>query len=103
MNTLLTASAEAFIIRERSKRGDGTTVWADRYFYTEIGDALRGYVRRTLRRPEEAKKLDGNIHALINKIADLEESVKNVGEHLNAHWIERLNDPIEAHLLARGE
>lgn len=102
-DTLLAASSEAFILRERTKGNNGQIIWLDRYFYTEIGDALRGYVRRTLRRPEEAKKLDGNIHALITKISELEDAVKDVGIQLAVKWSERLNDPIEAHLLANGE
>lgn len=101
--TILAASPHAFIIKERIKTTDGTEAWASKYYYAEIGDAIRGYARHLLRRPSTAKHLDGSLQSLIDLITKLETTIKKVGEKLNAEFAERLKDPIESHLFNAGE
>jgi hypothetical protein len=101
--TLLVATQHAFVIKERVKIKDKEE-WVGKYYYSEIGDALRGYARHALRRPEEAKKLDGSIAQLITRVTELENAVKEIGEKLNTEWISRMRDPVELYLYnADGE
>jgi hypothetical protein len=101
--TLLVATSRAFVIKERVKAGDGEVGWTSKYFYSEIGDAIRGYARHLLRRPSTAKHLDGDIKTLIDVIGKLEKTIKKVGDKLNLQFAERLQDPVESHILNAGD
>jgi hypothetical protein len=98
-DTLLAANAHAFVIKERVKTKEGEQ-WVSRYFYSEILDALRGYVKHNLR---SEKQLDGSIHSLISAIEKLDNTVRDVSSKVNADYTERIQDPIESHLMAHGE
>jgi hypothetical protein len=101
--TILVATPHAFVIKERIKSADGEVGWASKYYYSEIGDAIRGYARHLLRRPSTAKHLDGNLKTLIDLIVKLESTIKKVGDKLNLEFAERLEDPIESHLFNSGD
>jgi len=101
-NTMLTATSNAFIIKEKITAPDGEVRWISKYYYSELGDAIRGYARHLLRRPSTAKHLDGSITTLIDTITKLENTVKKVGDKLNLDFAARLEDPVE-HQLIYGE
>lgn len=98
-NTLLASNAHAFVIKERVKTKEGDQ-WVSRYFYSEILDAVRGYVKHNLR---SDKQLDGSIHSLISAIEKLDSTVREVSSKINTDYAERIQDPIEYHLMAHGE
>jgi len=101
--TMLAANPNSFIIKERVKAKDGSTLWRNKYHYSELGDAVRGYVRHLLRRPSTAKKLDGDIETLLKFIEKLEKTVKKVGDKLNMDFAERMQDPVECHRFFAGD
>ena len=101
--TLLVATQTSFVIKEKRKTAEGEAVWTSRYYYSEIGDAIRGYVRHLLRRPGTAKHLDGNLKTLIDVVTNLENTIKKVGDKLNLDFAERLEDPIECHRIMGGD
>lgn len=78
--TRLDATQHAFVIKEKTKATDGTISWTSKYYYSEIGDAIRGYARHVLRRPSMAKHLDGDIKTLIELISKLEKTIKKMGD-----------------------
>lgn len=100
-NTILVASPHSFVIRERTKTKDGD-LWVGKYYYSEIGDAVRGYARHMLRRPEEGKKLDGNMQTLINQLAAWETAIREVGQKIAEKWEAAMSDPVEAMLMKKG-
>ena len=101
--TILVATPNAFVIKEQIKTANNEKHWVSKYYYSEIGDAISGYARHILRRPNTAKYLDGDIKTLIDIIGKLERTVKKVGDKLNLEFANRLQDPIENHLLNTGK
>jgi len=101
--TILVSSSNAFVLRERIKNKDGEYDWVSKYFYSEIGDAVRGYARHALRRASMAKRLDGSLGALITQIERMEAKIEKVGARLEHAWAQRQQDPIEACLSAKGQ
>lgn len=93
--TVLAATAKSYTIRERVKTKDGEYVWVSKYFYSEIGDAVRGYAKYALRRKKSKKKLDGSIGALISQIKKLEARVEKIGTMIDNTIRELERDPIE--------
>ena len=96
-STRLIATPTAFVIQER-KMQEEKEAWTSKFYYGEIGDAIRGYVRSTLRNPKRTAQLDGKINSLISSIENLEKTVKEVAVNIKAEWDVRLQDPIESHL-----
>jgi len=102
--TILVATPRAFVIKEKIRAGDDSEDnWVSKYYYSEIGDAIRGYARHLLRRPSTAKHLDGSLKTLIDLISRLETTIKKIGDKLNVQFAERLQDPVESHLFNAGE
>jgi len=101
--TLLVATPQAFVIKEKTKKSDGEIAWANKYYYSELGDAIRGYARHALRRPSTAKHLDGNLKKLIDIVMKLESTIKKVGDRLSVKFEEQLQDPIESHIFHSGD
>jgi hypothetical protein len=98
-STQLVAANESFVLRVRTKDGEQ---WISKYFYYEIGDVVRGYVRHMLRSEETAKTLDGSIRTLINAIEKLESTVKDTSIKMKEAWANQIKDPVEAYLLKCG-
>lgn len=97
-NTRITASEHAFVLQERHKIKD-QDMWVGRYFYSELGDVVRGYVKHALRKPEIVSKLDGSVKGLVDKITELEGVIQAVTLSLNTELAEHEKDPIEAAML----
>ena len=100
--TMLVATKHSFVLQERVKVKDESH-WVGRYYYSNLPEAIKGYVRRKLRRPENAKELDGTLKALITMINNLENTVKEIGSKLSAEWEARIQDPVEVSLLNSGD
>jgi hypothetical protein len=99
---LLVATQAAFVIKEKVKEANGKAVWVSKYYYSEIGDAIRGYARHLLRRRSTAKHLDGELKTLVDVIVRLEKTIKKIGAKLNLQFAERIKDPVE-HCLFTSE
>jgi len=97
-DTALVATPNSFVIRERVHTKTGKEMWANKYYYTEIGDAVRGYARLALRQKKRAAGLHGSLPRLIEIVNKLEGTIKTIGDRLAKALGERLKDPIEAHL-----
>lgn len=97
-NTRIVASEHSFTVQERHKAKD-QEMWVGKYFYSEVGDAVRGFVRHALRKPEVVSKLDGSIQSLVNKITELETVIQAVTVRINAEIAEHEKDPVEAAML----
>ena len=97
--TILVACPHSFVIKERIKNVKGEYHWVGKYYYSEIGDAIRGYARHVLRRSSGTRILNGNIKDLIGRIEALENTIKTIGEQLTKTWTKRMKDPVEAALL----
>jgi hypothetical protein len=100
--TVLVATRHSFIVQERTGKRDQESR-IENYYYSNLTDALRGYVRHRLRRSENKKDLDGSINSLLTMLKQIDDTVKAVGTTLAAAWEKRINDPIEAHLLGNGD
>jgi hypothetical protein len=106
--TLLAATPTCFVLKERVKVKSSDDVneqytWVSKYYYSELGDALRGYVKHKLRKPETAKDLDGSILNLIKVIEKLETIVTVTGNRLVESWDKRMCDPVEAQMFPIGD
>jgi hypothetical protein len=98
--TVLAANSYSFILKEKIKGKNGEVILQSKYYYSELGDAVRGYAKHVMRRPSTIKRLDGTIENLITIIGKLENTIKKVGDKLNATFADRLNDPVERQLLS---
>lgn len=78
--TKLVASEHSFVIKEKVKVKDGEATWIGKFFYSEIADAIRGYARHHLRRPELAAKLDGSIETLIKVLEELDAHINTIAD-----------------------
>jgi hypothetical protein len=84
------------VIQEDTSKANEKECWVNKFYYAEIEDALKGYVRRTLKNPKFAASLDGKIQSLISAIENLEKTVKETAKNIKDGWDSRLLDPIEA-------
>jgi len=98
--TVLAATQHSFVIKAKVKMKDGGTTWLSKYYYSELGDAIRGYARYVLRRPSTAKHLDGEMKSLIEVVGKLENTIKQIGDKINLDFAVRLEDPVENHIIA---
>jgi hypothetical protein len=106
--TQLVANNHAFVIKKlvkvKSKDGDAAEIitdsWVSQYFYADIGDAVRGYVKHALRKPQT--ELNGDICALVATIEKLEGTIKTTAVDFQKAWNDRMQDPVDAHLLKCG-
>ena len=99
--TILVATANCFVIKEKVKTAAGDA-WVGKYYYTEVWDAIRGYARHKLRDPSVVQKLDGNLPDLIATVGRLENTIKDIGDKLASAWTLRIQDPVESHLFSNG-
>jgi len=97
-NTRLVTTENSFVIQEDTSKANEKECWVNRFYYAEIEDALKGYIRRTLKNPKFASSLDGKINSLIAAIENLEKTVKEIAKNIKDGWDSRLLDPVEAYL-----
>jgi len=95
-STQLRAGKDCFVLSHKASNG-----YINKYFYAEIGDALRGYARNILKDPAKVKRLDGNVANLMKLIKQLEQTMTKVGDDLQATWEEQLADPVECAIIKK--
>lgn len=98
--TRLAASSHAFVIQVRDDKSDLLADWNSLYFYVWIGDAIRGYVKHLARKKGKVMELSKDLNSLLDKVASLERTVKDVAESLSKQFEQRITDPIEALLVS---
>jgi len=76
-------------------------VWVDKYSYTWIGDAIKGYILYSLKRMSKAISWSGT-KDLVDKIDALDISIKSVDKRLVSVAKILENDPIESEIV-RGK
>ena len=94
--TQLCASSECFVLLKQHNDELRPV-----YYYSELGDALRGYARNLLKDKDKIKNLDGKVASLMQLVKSLETKISDVGETLQEHWDNRSNDPIEKATLSK--
>lgn len=99
--TRLAATPYSFVLQKRISTKEGG-MWASQYYYSELLDAVKGYVRHLLRDKETMKDVQGDVQKLINKLEVIEQTVEKVGASLSDQFNQRFQDPIEAAFLKRG-
>ena len=97
-NTRLVTTENSFVIQENKSGPNEKECWVNKFYYGEIEDAIRGYIRKTLKNPKFASQLDGRLQSLISAIENLEKTVKEVAKNIKEGWDARLLDPVEAFL-----
>lgn len=92
--TRLVSSASSFTIQvcDSGKSGE---VWKSIYFYTWIGDAIRGYAKYMARRSGKEISTSRDLSSLLDAVASLERTIKKVGSDIASQWEERQEDPVE--------
>ena len=107
--TQLVVNAHAFVIKKLSKvkkkDGEQTIIietWLPKYYYSEIGDAVRGYVKHALLSADGIKELDGSVPTLVKALEHMEATVKTISKEFTDMWNERMKDPVEAFLAKAG-
>jgi hypothetical protein len=70
------------------------SLWKPKYYYAEIGDAIRGYVRHKIKSQNNTKGTP-EIEKLIESVQALEKRLGDLGENMTKMWYDWLNDPIE--------
>lgn len=94
-DTRLVADKHCFMLQKEIKAKDGSMVWYSAYFYSSLGDALRGFIKHKARKaglkvPNSKPMLD-----ILDLIASLERTVLEVGDKLSKEWQSIVSDPIE--------
>jgi len=92
--TRLVADRHCFIIQELIKTKDGA-IWAGKYFYGHLGYAIRGYIKHKARSRRNKVISSKPLLDLIDLIASLEKTVKEVGESLEKQFEVIRSDPVE--------
>lgn len=92
--TRIVADSHCFIVQEIVKTKDGD-LWAGKYFYSQLGDAIRGYIKHKARSSKKKIISSKPLLDLLDLIASLEKTVKEVGERLEKQFTEIRNDPVE--------
>ena len=92
--TRLVADSHCFIMQEIVNTKDGD-IWVGKYFYSQLGDVIRGYIKRKARKAGKTVISSKPLLDIIDLIASLEKTVKEVGESLEKQFAEIKNDPIE--------
>jgi hypothetical protein len=95
--TKLVASDHAFVIKERIKTKDDEAVWVGKYFYSDVADAIRGFARHALRKPELVSKLDGSIENLIKVLEDLDKTIVDIAEKVKNTLAHEKGSEAEGH------
>jgi hypothetical protein len=98
---VLSFSSRAFIIKERVKTKDGP-VWVNKWYYSTLGDAVRGYAVHALRDKRLSKMLDGSFQDLIDCIQKFEKHLDDICIKVLDAWDTRMEDPIEKKLMGSG-
>lgn len=92
--TRIVADTHCFIVQERVKTKDGD-IWAGKYFYSQLGDAIRGFIKHKARSSRKKVISSKPLLDLIDLIASLEKTVKEVGERLEKQFEVIRSDPVE--------
>ena len=97
--TRLVADTHCFIMQKlvdpkegKIKEGD---TWIGKYFYSKLGDAIRGYIKHEARGNKKKVISSKPLLDLIDLINSLENTVKEVGERLEKQFEVIRNDPVE--------
>ena len=98
---VLSFSSRAFIIKESVKTKDGS-VWVNKWYYSTLGDAIRGYAVHAIRDRHLAKMLDGSFQDLVECIQKFEKHLDHICTKVLEAWDNRMDDPIEKKLLGPG-
>jgi hypothetical protein len=83
----IAAKSNCFVLQVEEDK-----VWVDKFQYSWIGDALKGYILFSLRRPN-ANWVE--INNLAGQIEKLDTTIKEVDKKLNRLWRIIVTDPIE--------
>lgn len=94
--TQLRAGKNCFVLTHK-----GEDKHINKYFYSEIGDALRGYARNILKDPAKVKQLGGKVTNLMKLIKELEKTIDKVGTDLQLKWEEVFSDPVECAIIKK--
>lgn len=92
--TRLVADSHAFILQFKKKVGKDQ-IWASTYYYSALGDAIRGYAKHAARKKGRKVPNTKPLLDLIDLVTVLEKTVKDVGESLSTKWASIMDDPIE--------
>ena len=92
--TRLAADSHCFVLQDLIDTKDGK-VWVGKYFYSQLGDAIRGYIKRKARKSGKKVISSKPLLDLIDLITSLEKTVKEVGENLEKQFDKIKNDPVE--------
>ena len=97
----LFASKCSFIIKERIKQKDEESedAWIGKYFYSDLDDAIRGYLRHKLRSKSVSKKVNGDLNKLLEVIEELNKSMHDLFSNFEKEMVDKLRDPVEHHML----
>lgn len=98
--TRLACDRHAFIIQflKRGKNretGEHEDMWIGQYYYSDLGSAIRGYVKHYARRKGKKLVNEKPLLDIIALIGRLEERITKVGENLSAEWHALQEDPVE--------
>ena len=97
--TRIVATKHCFVIQIKEKMKSGEIIWPGRYFYSWLGDAIRGYAKYLAKKRNKAISSSESIFALLDRVAALERTIQEVGDRLNKAFEQKQTDPIEQALL----
>ena len=88
----------SFILQILKEDGE----WENKFFYSWIGDALRGYIIFALQRAAR-HDLDGGVQELANKIESLGKKIEEAGDDLQNRWDQFFEDPVEKEIRSKND
>ena len=88
----------SFILQILKEDGE----WENKFFYSWIGDALRGYIIFASQRAAR-HDLDGGVQELANKIESLGKKIEEAGDDLQNRWDQFFEDPVEKEIRSKND
>ena len=96
--TRIVADSHCFIVQKMAdpkEDRDIEELWVGKYFYSNLGEAIRGYIKHIARSSKKNISSSKPLLDLLDLIASLEKTVKEVGERLEKQFEALRNDPVE--------
>lgn len=94
--TRLAADSHSFVLEKmvNIKDDDGNVekVWTSRYFYSDLRNAIRGYVKHKARESGKTTIDSKPLLDLLDLVSNLEKTIEKVADKLSREWKEKQNE-----------